>query len=59
MPMHALSARALNGGFCAAGANQNRLLRRPVPLSVAETRGSEGLKYMYGLGERGPCQCTP
>ena len=42
MPMHALSAHALSGDLCVAGADQNRLLRRPVPPSVAQTRGSEG-----------------
>ena len=42
MPTRALSARALSGGLCVAGADQNRLLRRPVPPSVAQTRGSEG-----------------
>ena len=44
MPTRALSARALSGGLCVAGADQNRLLRRPVPPSVAQTRGSEGLQ---------------
>ena len=41
MPMHALSARALSGDLCAAGADQNRLLRRPVPSSVAHNLGRE------------------
>ena len=35
MPMHALRAHALSGDLCVAGADQNRLLRRPVPPFVA------------------------
>ena len=42
MPRHALSAHALSVDICVAGADQNRLLRRPVPPSLAQTRGSEG-----------------
>ena len=42
MPTRALSAHALSGGLCVAGVDRNRLLRRPVPPSVAQTRGSEG-----------------
>ena len=44
MPTRALSARALSGGLCVAGADRNPLLRRPVPPSVAQTHGSEGIQ---------------
>ena len=39
-----LSVHALSGGLCVAGTDQNRLLRRPVPPSAAETRGRGGLR---------------
>ena len=61
MPTRGLSARALSGNLCVAGADQNRLLRRPVPPSVAQTRGSEGPQINVRLrGWMGSsCQCTP
>ena len=59
MPMHALSAHALSCDFCVAGADQNRLLRHPVPPLWRRLVRERGLGKTYGLGGGNPCQCTP